>query len=151
VQFEVYEIGKRHAFEPLRDWFKALYEVLFGQSQGPRFGSFAVLFGCVKTAEMIEQALAAANSEVGGLIASPFQMTALRHYRSFDLMSGCALSRRKCDRFLPGWDIGKAVVSITLVQKIRQAIIISATANDDISTPVKLPNIAVAKIGSRLQ
>ena len=58
VQFEVYEIGKRHNFEPLRDWFKALYEVLFGQSQGPRFGSFAVLFGCRETAAMIEAALA---------------------------------------------------------------------------------------------
>ena len=58
VQFEVYEVGKRHGFEPLRDWFKALYEVLFGQSQGPRFGSFAVLFGCAETAALIERALA---------------------------------------------------------------------------------------------
>jgi lysyl-tRNA synthetase class 1 len=57
VQFEVYEIGKRHSFEPLRDWFKALYEVLFGQSQGPRFGSFAVLFGCRETAAMIRSRL----------------------------------------------------------------------------------------------
>jgi lysyl-tRNA synthetase class 1 len=58
VQFEVYEIGKRHGFEPLRDWFKALYEVLFGQSQGPRFGSFAVLFGGAETAALIRRALA---------------------------------------------------------------------------------------------
>jgi lysyl-tRNA synthetase class 1 len=58
VQYEVYEIGKRHKFEPLRDWFKALYEVLFGQSQGPRFGSFAVLFGCTETAALIRRALA---------------------------------------------------------------------------------------------
>ena len=58
VQFEVYEVGKRHGFEPLRDWFKALYEVLFGQSAGPRFGSFAVLFGCVETAALIGRALA---------------------------------------------------------------------------------------------
>jgi lysyl-tRNA synthetase class 1 len=57
VQFEVYEVGKRHGFEPLRDWFKALYEVLFGQSAGPRFGSFAVLFGCTETAALIERAL----------------------------------------------------------------------------------------------
>jgi lysyl-tRNA synthetase class 1 len=57
VQFEVYEIGKKHQFEPLRDWFKALYEVLFGQTQGPRFGSFAALFGCRETAAMIRQAL----------------------------------------------------------------------------------------------
>jgi lysyl-tRNA synthetase class 1 len=57
VQFEIYEVGKRHGFEPLRDWFKALYEVLFGQSAGPRFGSFAVLFGCAETAALIERAL----------------------------------------------------------------------------------------------
>ena len=57
VQFEVYEIGKTHQFEPLRDWFKAIYEVLFGQTQGPRFGSFAVLFGCRETAALIRRAL----------------------------------------------------------------------------------------------
>jgi lysyl-tRNA synthetase class 1 len=58
VQNIVYEIGKKHAFEPLRDWFRALYEVLFGQTQGPRFGSFAALFGCRETAALIERALA---------------------------------------------------------------------------------------------
>jgi lysyl-tRNA synthetase, class I len=58
VQFEVYEIGKRHAFDPLRDWFKGIYEVLFGQTQGPRFGSFAALFGCRETAALIRRALA---------------------------------------------------------------------------------------------
>ncbi len=58
VQFEIYEIGKRHSFEPLRDWFKAIYEVLFGQTAGPRFGSFAVLFGCNETAALIDRALA---------------------------------------------------------------------------------------------
>ena len=56
VQNVVYEIGKRHGFEPLRDWFKALYEVLFGQSQGPRFGSFAALFGCAPPAARIPRA-----------------------------------------------------------------------------------------------
>ena len=54
----VYEVGKAHGFEPLRDWFKALYEVLFGQTAGPRFGSFAALFGCVETAALIRRALA---------------------------------------------------------------------------------------------
>jgi lysyl-tRNA synthetase class 1 len=57
VQFEIYEVGKRHAFEPLRDWFKAIYEVVLGQTQGPRFGSFAALFGCAETAAMIRKAL----------------------------------------------------------------------------------------------
>ena len=32
VQDVVYEIGKAHGFEPLRAWFAALYEVLFGQT-----------------------------------------------------------------------------------------------------------------------
>jgi lysyl-tRNA synthetase class 1 len=58
IQYVVYEIGKRHKFEPLRDWFKTLYEVLFGQSAGPRFGSFAALFGCGTTAALIRRALA---------------------------------------------------------------------------------------------
>ncbi len=57
VQNVVYEIGKAHAFEPLRGWFAALYEVLFGQSAGPRFGSFAALFGTRETAAMIRKAL----------------------------------------------------------------------------------------------
>ena len=58
VQFQVYEIGKKHQFEPLRDWFKALYEVLFGQDQGPRFGSFAALYGVTNTAKLIRDGLA---------------------------------------------------------------------------------------------
>jgi lysyl-tRNA synthetase class 1 len=58
VQNVVYEVGKSHGFEPLRAWFAALYEVLFGQTQGPRFGSFAALFGCAETAALIRRALA---------------------------------------------------------------------------------------------
>ena len=58
VQNVVYEVGKTHGFEPLRGWFAALYEVLFGQTQGPRFGSFAALFGTKETAAMIRKALA---------------------------------------------------------------------------------------------
>jgi lysyl-tRNA synthetase class 1 len=58
VQNVVYEVGKAHGFEPLRAWFAALYEILFGQSQGPRFGSFAALFGCAATASLIRRALA---------------------------------------------------------------------------------------------
>ncbi len=60
VQNVVYEIGKTHAFEPLRDWFKAIYEVALGQQQGPRFGSFAALFGCPETAVLIRTALSGA-------------------------------------------------------------------------------------------
>ena len=60
VQNAVYEIGKAHGFEPLRDWFKTIYEVALGQSQGPRFGSFAALFGCAQTAVLIRTALSGA-------------------------------------------------------------------------------------------
>jgi lysyl-tRNA synthetase class 1 len=57
IQNEVYEAGKAAGFEPLRSWFQALYEVLLGQSQGPRFGSFAAIFGLGNTVGLIEQAL----------------------------------------------------------------------------------------------
>ena len=58
LQAIVYEVGKGHDFANLRDWFRALYEVLFGQSQGPRFGSFIELYGVEETRAMIERALA---------------------------------------------------------------------------------------------
>jgi lysyl-tRNA synthetase class 1 len=58
IQGEVYEAGKAAGFEPLRGWFQALYEVLLGQTQGPRFGSFAAIFGLDRTIALIEQALA---------------------------------------------------------------------------------------------
>jgi lysyl-tRNA synthetase, class I len=57
IQADVYAVGKEHGFEPLRDWFKALYEVLLGQEQGPRFGSFAAIFGVRATAELMRKAL----------------------------------------------------------------------------------------------
>ena len=57
IQNEVYAAGKEAGFEPLRAWFQGLYEVLLGQSQGPRFGNFAALFGLDRTIELIERAL----------------------------------------------------------------------------------------------
>ena len=58
IQEEVYEIGKRHGFaENLRDWFKALYEILLGQSAGPRFGSFVAFYGPAETKALIDQVL----------------------------------------------------------------------------------------------
>ena len=59
IQNEVYAAGKDAGFEPLRAWFQALYEVLLGQSQGPRFGSFAAIFGLDRTIALIEEKLAA--------------------------------------------------------------------------------------------
>ena len=57
IQSVVFAVGKEHEFENLRDWFKALYEVLLGQSQGPRFGSFIELYGIKETRDMIAGAL----------------------------------------------------------------------------------------------
>jgi len=58
IQTEVYEVGKAHGFENLRDWFKACYEVLLGQEQGPRMGSFIALYGVTETVTLIDKALA---------------------------------------------------------------------------------------------
>jgi lysyl-tRNA synthetase class 1 len=60
LQTMVYEIGKdpHYGFEQLRDWFKALYETLLGSSQGPRMGSFIVLYGVANTRKLIAEALA---------------------------------------------------------------------------------------------
>ena len=57
LQNLVYAVGKAHAFEPLRTWFSALYEVLLGQPQGPRFGGFIELFGVDNTRALIAKAL----------------------------------------------------------------------------------------------
>ncbi len=58
IQTQVYEVGKRHPLPDLRSWFRALYEVLLGQSQGPRMGSFIALYGLAETIRLIERALA---------------------------------------------------------------------------------------------
>ena len=59
IQNEVYEAGKRHfAKEELRQWFKALYEVLLGSEQGPRMGAFIKLYGRDNVVRLIERALA---------------------------------------------------------------------------------------------
>ncbi|MGR3343922.1 MAG: lysine--tRNA ligase [Paracoccaceae bacterium] len=57
LQSMVFAVGKEHGFEPLRDWFKALYEILLGASQGPRFGGFVALYGVDQTVALIEKGL----------------------------------------------------------------------------------------------
>ena len=57
LQSLVYAVG-RDRFDPLRDWFTALYEVLLGASQGPRFGGFIALYGVDETVALIDRALA---------------------------------------------------------------------------------------------
>ena len=57
IQTQVFEVGKRHSFEPLRAWFQALYETLLGSSQGPRMGSFIALYGIDNSRRLIAEAL----------------------------------------------------------------------------------------------
>ncbi|MGI4877706.1 MAG: hypothetical protein ACRYG4_09500, partial [Janthinobacterium lividum] len=56
-QNEVYEAGKAAGFDPLRDWFKALYETLLGTSNGPRMGSFIALYGLDGARGLIAESL----------------------------------------------------------------------------------------------
>ncbi|MGB8274366.1 MAG: lysine--tRNA ligase, partial [Alphaproteobacteria bacterium] len=58
IQTEIYEVGKRHPFKDLRAWFQALYEILLGQSQGPRMGSFVALYGVPETLALVRRVLA---------------------------------------------------------------------------------------------
>lgn len=57
IQSLIYDISKKHAFSSTKQWFRALYEVLLGQSDGPRFGSFVYGYGINSTVELIEAAL----------------------------------------------------------------------------------------------
>jgi lysyl-tRNA synthetase class 1 len=57
LQSEVFACG-RERFDPMRGWFTALYEVLLGASQGPRFGGFIALYGIDETVALIDRALA---------------------------------------------------------------------------------------------
>jgi lysyl-tRNA synthetase class 1 len=58
IQTAIYEVGKRHAFGELRDWFTCLYQVLLGQQDGPRFGHFVAVYGIAETVGLIRTALA---------------------------------------------------------------------------------------------
>ena len=58
LQDIVYAVGNTHTFDPLRDWFGAIYQVLLGADQGPRFGSFIALYGVEETRKLIADALA---------------------------------------------------------------------------------------------
>ncbi len=57
IQTVVYEVGKNHPFSELRAWFSCLYEVLLGQSEGPRMGSFIELYGIPETIDLIQSKL----------------------------------------------------------------------------------------------
>ena len=57
IQAEVYEVGKRQPFGDLKSWFRALYEILLGQTHGPRMGSFFALYGLGETVVLIRRAI----------------------------------------------------------------------------------------------
>jgi lysyl-tRNA synthetase class 1 len=61
IQNVVYAVGKRHPFADLRAWFQSLYEILIGQSTGPRMGSFIALYGIKETSALISRVLAGEN------------------------------------------------------------------------------------------
>ena len=59
LQNLVFDAGKANGYtkETLRSWFQAIYEVLLGSSQGPRFGSFIALYGIEGTRKLITEGL----------------------------------------------------------------------------------------------
>ena len=57
IQTLLYEVGKKNQFENLKDFFKLVYQVLLGQEQGPRLGSFIKLYGLEETIKLIDQKL----------------------------------------------------------------------------------------------
>ncbi len=71
IQKTVYDIGRREPYTTTQKdgsvgvaqtWFNMLYQVLLGEERGPRFGSFAALYGIGNTRALIEKAAA------GGLV-----------------------------------------------------------------------------------
>ncbi|MGB8314176.1 MAG: lysine--tRNA ligase, partial [Aestuariivirga sp.] len=70
----VYDIGRRETYTTTQKdgsigvaqtWFNMLYQVLLGEERGPRFGSFAALYGIANTRTLIGKAL------TGELTGSP--------------------------------------------------------------------------------
>jgi lysyl-tRNA synthetase class 1 len=54
IQNALYEIGKTGNYTDLREFFQRIYELLLGQSQGPRIGSFIALYGLDETIKLIK-------------------------------------------------------------------------------------------------
>jgi lysyl-tRNA synthetase, class I len=56
IQTLIYSTGKENGYsENLRDWFKLIYEVVFGDENGPRMGFFISFFGVKETQELITE------------------------------------------------------------------------------------------------
>ena len=55
IQTLIYSTGKENGYEEnLRDWFKLIYEVVFGDENGPRMGFFISFFGVSETKQLIK-------------------------------------------------------------------------------------------------
>jgi lysyl-tRNA synthetase class 1 len=60
LQTLVFQVAKDTGTQP-KEWFRTLYRILLGRSQGPRIGSFIALLGIEAAVERIERHLAAAS------------------------------------------------------------------------------------------
>ena len=55
IQTIIYTAGKENGYKDnLRDWFKLIYEVVFGDVNGPRMGFFISFFGVNETKQLIK-------------------------------------------------------------------------------------------------
>ncbi len=66
IQQKVYDVGRREPYKTTQkdgsvgvaqSWFNMLYQVLLGEERGPRFGSFAALYGIANTRALIAKAM----------------------------------------------------------------------------------------------
>ena len=56
IQTEIYSVGKNNGYkENLREWFKLIYEVVFGVENGPRLGFFISFFGREEMISLIKE------------------------------------------------------------------------------------------------
>jgi len=56
IQTIVYSVGKDNGYhENLREWFKAIYEIIFGDQDGPRMGFFISFFGIKESIKLINK------------------------------------------------------------------------------------------------
>ncbi|MDR3374842.1 MAG: lysine--tRNA ligase [Ancalomicrobiaceae bacterium] len=69
IQTAAYDVGRTHFPDPKKngpdgrpgvsqEFFAGIYQILLGQERGPRFGSFAALYGLKETIALIDKALA---------------------------------------------------------------------------------------------
>jgi lysyl-tRNA synthetase, class I len=56
IQTIVYSVGKDNGYKDnLREWFRIIYEIIFGDQDGPRMGFFISFFGIKETIELINK------------------------------------------------------------------------------------------------